>query len=413
MQRQDISHQGEIIHLSNIIKLFYLIESGLKYGGWKTYSSHLKLSLGDRAELYAISVSGKSEKTMRDFGNGLQYRNVSTEEALAMDGPKIVVASPRMGGRQDDFAKEAYAKLVDQGAYVTIHDPQEIRYNERVAEEHIDIPEKQMILISKYNLKWAPRATYIPHPYVRPEFTHLTAWNARVYQAASVARMDHDKNTVWMWEANRHLSPKNQIYIRGKETRTYTNKWLKKYPEYTQDNDRPKNYELQPIEKQQESKAHFPLEIYWSRNILSKAKFGCDFSAIYESVRDNVFSPKGTKTIIDGGRGQYTFYEAWDAGAIPLLNKDWILYDEPDCNEMIDAGADQNCFTVEGEHCKKSDALVDFLSREYKVDDIKHIQENGIKVLETLHNPESVAKQYLELFHLKHELDNNWMDDLI
>ena len=94
--------------MSNIIKLFYLVESGLKYGGWKTYSSHLKLALGDRAELYCISVSGKSEKTQRDFGNGLSYRNISTEEALGMSGPKIIVASPRMGGRQDDFAKEAY-----------------------------------------------------------------------------------------------------------------------------------------------------------------------------------------------------------------------------------------------------------------------------------------------------------------
>ena len=400
--------------MSNIIKLFYLVESGLKYGGWKTYSSHLKLALGDRAELYCISVSGKSEKTQRDFGNGLSYRNISTEEALGMSGPKIIVASPRMGGRQDDFAKEAYTKLIEQGAFVVIHDPQEIRYNERVAEEHIDVPSNQMILISKYNLKWAPKATYIPHPYVRPEYTHFTAWNARPYQAATVARMDHDKNTVWMFEANRHLPDKYKIYIRGKETRTYTSKWLKKYPEYTQDNDRPKEYKLQPIEKQQDSQSHFPLELYWARNnILSKAKFGCDFSAIYESIRDDVFSPKGTKTIIDGGRGQYTFYEAWDAGTIPLLNKDWILYDAPDCNEMIDSGENQNCFTVGGIHCEKSDELVDFLSREYKVDDIKHIQQNGIKTLETLHNPQSVAKQYLKHCGLEYEESDSWMDGLL
>ena len=54
VQRQDTSPQGATIHMSNVIKLFYLIESGLKYGGWKTYASHLKLALGDRAELYAI-----------------------------------------------------------------------------------------------------------------------------------------------------------------------------------------------------------------------------------------------------------------------------------------------------------------------------------------------------------------------
>ena len=414
MQRQDILHQGMIIPMSNIIKLFYLVESGLKFGGWKTYSSHLKLALGDRAELYCISVSGKSEKTQRDFGNGLTYRNVSTEEALGMSGPKIIVASPRMGGRQDDFAKEAYTKLVEQGAFVTIHDPQEIRYNERVAEEHIDVPSEQMILISKYNLKWAPKATFIPHPYVRPEFKHLTAWNARVYQASSVARMDHDKNTVWIWEANRHLLPKYQIYLRGKETRTYTQKWLKRYPEYTQDNDRPKEYKVQPIEKQQDSLSHFPLELYWARNeIFSRSKFGCDFSAIYESIRDDVFSPKGTKTIIDGGRGQYTFYEAWDGGAIPLLNKDWILYDAPDCNEMIDSGENQNCFTVSGIHCEKSDELVDFLSKDYKIDDIKHIQQNGIKTLETIHSPQSVAKQYLEHCGLEHNLNDDWLDDLL
>ena len=400
--------------MSNVIKLFYLIESGLKYGGWKTYASHLKLALGDRAELYAISVSGKSENTFRNFGNGLQYRNVSTEEAVGMSGPKIVVASPRMGGRQDDFAKEAYTKLVAQGAFVVIHDPQEIRYNERVAEEHVDVPSNKMILISKYNLKWAPKATYIPHPYVRPDYRHLTAWNARPYQAASVARMDHDKNTVWMFEANRHLLPKYQIYIRGRETRTYTQKHLTKYPEYIQDNDRPKNYGVQPIDKQQDSQAHFPLDLYFARNqIFSRSKFGCDFSEIYESVRDDVYSPKGEKTIIDGGRGQYTFYEAWDGGAIPLLNKDWILYDAPDCNEMIDSGKNQNCFTVAGTHCEKSDELVDFLSREYKVDEIKHIQQNGIKILETLHNPETVAKQYLEHCGLKYELDDEWMDDLI
>ena len=80
---------------------------------------------------------------------------------------------------------------------------------------------------------------------------------------------------------------------------------------------------------------------------------------------------------------------------------------------MIDSGENQNCFTISGIHCEKSDELVDFLSKDYKVDDIKHIQQNGIKTLETLHNPKTVAQKYLELCGLKYELDDQWMDDLI
>ena len=41
------------------------------------------------------------------------------------------------------------------------------------------------------------------------------------------------------------------------------------------------------------------------------------------------------------------------------------------------------------------------------------IEGKLIKILETLHNPETVAKQYLEHCGLKYELDDEWMDDLI
>ena len=43
----------------------------------------------------------------------------------------------------------------------------------------------------------------------------------------------------------------------------------------------------------------------------------------------------------DGGGTQYTWLEAWDAGCIPIIHKEWLL-DTPD-----DMREDYNCMVIE------------------------------------------------------------------
>ena len=298
------------------MKLLYLSRS--RFGGWVTFTSHLYHGLLGKpptshdhfqtSEIHeVIRVTGRSEKTQRNMGNYVPYRNMCEEDILEIEEPILITA-------HDKHHRELAMKLLEQGAYIVIHDPTELRNPE--FREFIN--PKQVIVIRKSMLEHMPEATYIPHPYMainRTDPLDFKEWDNRPLNAISISRLDFDKNSHWLFEINRKLPSDKQIVIRGAENRMYTKtKIVPKYPEYIQDSNRP-----------EEERACFKLDFRGATNLCKTARYMTDFSVI-----------KG-----DGGGTQYTFLEAIDAGTICILHKNWIRRND----SMTDKGENQNCLS--------------------------------------------------------------------
>jgi len=275
------------------------------------------------------------------------------EDILDIEEPFLITAL-------DKHHRELGMKLLEKGATIVIHDPTELRNPE--FRKFID--PSQVVVVRKSMLEHMPEATFIPHPYMAVHMIDpldFGEWSRRKYQAISISRLDFDKNSHWLFEANRKLPPDRQIYIRGAENRMYTKtRIVPTYPEYIQDSDRPK-----------EDRAIYDLDFRGAVNLCRQARFMTDFSVI-----------KG-----DGGGTQYTFLEAIDAGTVCLLHKNWIRPKD----SMIDEGENQNCLSF-----KDWKALVGFLSGEINNHVSTFIRSNGDKLLQQ-HDAIDVALKYVRI----------------
>jgi hypothetical protein len=341
------------------MKLLYLSRS--RYGGWVTFTTHLYHGLMGHApniqddlarseDHEVIRVTTRTEKTYRNMGNQVPYRNMCEEDILKIEEPLLIVAL-------DKHHREFGMTLLKKGATIVIHDPTELRNPE--FREFIN--PNQVIVIRKAMLEHMAGATYIPHPYMATNTVdplNFREWQNRETLAISISRLDFDKNSHWLFEANRKLSRNKQIYIRGAENRMYTKtKILPAYPEYIQDSNRP------PDER-----AIYNLDFRAAFKLCKLAKYMTDFSVIQG----------------DGGGTQYTFLEAIDAGTICLLHKDWIKSKD----SMIDTGDNQNCIAF-----KDWTNLVNFLNGEMSQHTAAFIRTNSTKLLQT-HEAVRVAEQY-------------------
>ena len=114
--------------------------------------------------------------------------------------------------------------------------------------------------------------------------------------ACSISRVDWDKYTHVIAEANEILGDAGHVAIYGQENRIYTYHKL--------DKERPgwrKHY-----------KGTFPITRYASVNLARQHQFVVDMSAISK----------------DGGGTQYTFLEAIDAGSTLIMNSKWKRKDD-------------------------------------------------------------------------------------
>ncbi len=277
------------------VNLFYL--SPNPYGGWVTYTVHLIHALeSQHKDVRLYKLRPRTEGNTRPFGSGMQYTNISMDDALKLPGTNILTAVAK------NFAACAVT-LAERGAWIVCHDPTEFK----------NLPDnmKRMFVIRPIALEWFPHAHYIPHPYKRHggatgRATLIT--KARSKNAVSVSRIDFDKHTEILLDANRILPANKRIHIYGFENRLYTKfKIMPKYPEWEQ------------------SKVAFPREEGAAFELLRNAKYMCDMSII-----------KG-----DGGGSQYTFLEAMDAGCVPVLHWGWFV----NKGEMKPG---KNCLAVSG-----------------------------------------------------------------
>ena len=343
------------------MNLLYL--SRARYGGWVTFTTHLyhgligkqpsvheKMVLSENHEV--LRITNRTEKTHRHMGNYVPYRNICEKDVLELEGPTLITA-------MDKNHRELAMKLLKRGVYIVIHDPTELRNPE--FREFVN-PE-QVIVVGKAMLKHMPGATFIGHPYMSVGGTDpldLREWQNRPNNAVSTSRLDFDKNSDWLFEINRQLSPNKQIIIRGAENRMYTkNKIVPKYPEYKQDSNRPKD-----------ERSIFDLSFRAAYMLCKQSKFMTDFSVI-----------KG-----DGGRTQYTFLEAIDAGSICLIHRDWIKPKDA----MIDEGDNQNCLSFENFM-----EVENLLSGTMDPHTAVFVRSNASKLLQK-HNAVDIATQYAE-----------------
>ncbi len=344
------------------MKLLYLSHS--RYGGWVTFTTHLyhglvgKQPLGNRQlapsdDHEVIRQTTRTEKTYRDMGNHVPYRNMIEEDILELDGPLLITAV-------DKHHRELAMALLQDGAFIVIHDPTELRnpeFRKRIAPS-------QVIVIRRSMLEHMPEATFIPHPYMAVgtlDALNIKEWEARHRHAVSISRLDFDKNSHWLFEANRQLPPDRQIYIRGAENRMYTKtKILPNYPEYVQDSERAK-----------EDRTIYDLDFRGAVNLCKTARFMTDFSVIQG----------------DGGGTQYTFLEAIDAGTICLLHQKWIR----EHDSMIDEGPDQNCMSFD--HWEQ---LTKFLQGQMPGTTATFLRTNAVKLLQQ-HDAVAVARTYVSL----------------
>ena len=310
------------------VDLFYL--SPNPYGGWVTYTAHLISALKEVGIIPTLyKIRDRSEKTKRDFGYGVQYQNISLEDALLLKNKKLIVAAAK------NFKSQTEA-LYNQGAALVVHDPTELK-------NLPELTQGRIVVIRKIGLTYLPNATFIRHPYQRKNLPPVDKYR----RAVSVSRIDFDKHTEILLDANRILPDNLKIGIYGFENRIYTRfKIVPHYPEWEQ------------------SKVAYPRHTNAAYAILQGAELMVDMSII-----------KG-----DGGGTQYTTLEAWDAGCVPIIQKLWLM-PEDDMRESI------NCLSV-----STAEELANLIS----TNDGKHLdfyREYGYKQL-ALHAPDIIGSQY-------------------
>tara|TARA_R100000655_G_scaffold33022_1_gene65133 strand:- start:10145 stop:11149 length:1005 start_codon:yes stop_codon:yes gene_type:complete len=328
------------------VDLFY--NSPNTYGGWVTYTSHLIDTLqAVGAEVSLFKIRPRSEKRTRNFGYDKRYRNISMEEALARSNVKLIVAGAK------NFKKTTDTLYHDGNAFIVVHDPTELKN----LPEPLDM--NRCVVIRQRGVETLPlannsillpyRPTFIRHPYVQKELPFAS----RKHLAISTSRIDFDKHTEILLDANRLLPENKKIVIRGFENRLYTKfKIVPKYPEWVQ------------------SKAHYPRENDYAFNLMCDYIFNVDMTLI-----------KG-----DGGGTQYTWLEAWNAGCIPIIHREWLL-DTPD-----DMRENYNCIVIE-----TAKQLAEVLQMPMSDTVLQDFRQNGFDSLKQ-HEPEIIGEQYLTFF---------------
>lgn len=273
------------------INLLYATKVNL--GGWATFTVHLYHLLKNAGhDVHLYKVGNRTEGFTRPFADhGIPYQNYDQNHLaeLSVDGEYCIIAA--LGKHYVD----AVQPLLAAGAGIVVHDTAESTNRMAITKPWV---------IRKTLAKLFDDAVFIRHPYVpHSDLRRPTTLMKNRSGYVATSRVDFDKNTTMILEANRLGAG---VDIVGFENRLYTRfKVCPDYPEWVQ------------------SKGDHPRSGAGSFERLAKARGMVDLTAI-----------KG-----DGGGTQYTFLEAWDAGCVPIIGSWWIQKGD-DMKPMT------NCFTV-------------------------------------------------------------------
>lgn len=266
-------------------------------GGWPTYTAHLAHGLiGAGFEPVIFRIGKRSESKPRSFGRGLEYWNISLPELLKMVGsvPTIITA---VGKHHRDEA----ITLIAEGAGVVIHDPTELdgKMIEAIKTTRV-FTIRPVISATLEGL--GVRNNYLPHPYRRVN----PVAGERVTRAVSLSRVDFDKNTHTIVEANQILEPDSQVKIYGSLNNRYA------------------NFKLEKVDPD------------WERNYLGGWPANSDISVPVRIAKsaDMVIDLSTIKG--DGGGTQYSFLEVFDAEQPLVIHSGWVT-GNPEYDEILPA----------------------------------------------------------------------------
>lgn len=283
------------------------------YGGWVSFTAHMARKYN--ANLYKIGnkteVKKNGEPTLRDFGYGVKYQNISPQDAHSLNNVLITAIDKNFYSHLDGFKK---------GTSLVIHDPTE--FKGKSTQPVLDNLHKFNILTIRETVNSILKGGR-PEPYgfkpkqnrfiVHPFFPYNKS-NVTKNRAVSISRIDFDKHTEMILEANKILEKngKKPVDIYGAKNDLYVFHHLKNKLGLNLD----KHY-----------KGTFKKEFSDVDSILKNAKYVVDMSAI-----------KG-----DGGGSQYTFLEAIYQDCALVLNSKWVENVKTPFKNGV------NCFVVSNE----------------------------------------------------------------
>jgi len=280
--------------------------SKCRYGGWVSFTAHL--SLKQNWSVYRITKT--NEKRMRQFGYGVNYRNVNTDNL-----PDNILITAI------DKTYYKYLEYIPDGSHIVIHDPTELkkqviphlsRFKIIVIRETV-----KKVLKEKYDLE----SKFLHHPF----YQYPVNRNIEKKNTVSVSRIDYDKHTDILINANEKMDVAQHIDIYGKINNLYVHRKL--------------GDSLEPYYCGCFERSFIDLD-----KILTPAKYVVDMSAI----------------VGDGAGSQYTFLEAIHQDCVLILNHKWT------CGLKTDFLNGINCFIV-----KDEDMLINILTTKVDLEPLK------------------------------------------
>lgn len=289
-----------------------------------------------------VRLAKRTEKTKRQIGEyGVYYQNVSFQDAKQGKGVWLLASAPT----NEDIAEQAEHLVRKSGGASVFHDP-----NEFGMYPHWEIADRRRVIcIRETGLDSMPDGVFIPHPYVRIVKNDM---RQRTLHAVSIARISAVKNSLWILEANEELPNELRVELAGSLNRFWWNFSVKpKHPEW----------------KMPDGKG-FPRE----------AGAGVRACVGYQYMVDlTIFKD-------DGGGTQYSFLEAMDAGAVPVMTADWCSY--------------KGVARKLGFQIEKKEDLAYFLSDDSseRLAQIAAYRKSNYAYLDRVHNPVKIAAAYSE-----------------
>jgi hypothetical protein len=264
------------------------------YGGWVSFTAHLAL----KHDLPLYKIGNRSEEKERDLGYGVGYRNLAIGDLKGISGKLLITAI--------DKSYYEYLDKFPDGTYIVIHDPTEVK--SKAAEPVLRNLGRFKVITIRESVKkfladtYKVKSKFILHPFFEYPFEKDKAPR----RAVSISRIDFDKHTEIILDANKKLPAAAAVDIYGSVNRQYVFFKLKDYPF--------KKYYRGQFEKSFDELS----------KILKDAKYVVDMSIIKN----------------DGGGSQYTFLEAIYQKCCLVLNEKWV---SGGATEFVDG---KNCFVV-------------------------------------------------------------------
>jgi glycosyltransferase involved in cell wall biosynthesis len=290
------------------------------YGGWVSFTAHLALK--KKYNLYKIS--NKTESKERPYGYDVSYRNMSIYDIQKL--PNILITA----------IDKAYYKFLPllKNATIVIHDPTELKDDvlEFIKKNRVITIRQtvQTLLKQKYSIK----SKFLYHPFF--EFPIKKIPFNKKKNNISLSRVDFDKNTHIIIEANNKLPKKKQVQIYGALNDLYV------------------YHKLRDTKFKKYYKGRFGKHFEDLKNLLETCIFVVDLSSIKN----------------DGGGSQYTFLEAIYMGCILVLNSKWVD------NVKTQFVSNKNCFVV-----SDSNELKEFLKKDITLSNYIKIVSEAKKLL--------------------------------